>query len=388
MFGVAEYAVRILVRYGALVSAVALTALLIVAVIAFARSGFRAPLWGLCALISVVGLVALSGPASESISAFSRAWVARTHGPPTPSGQFAVGNSTIALAPLRGEGAPIEVRVWYPRDAGDAQRRFILYTPGIGGDRDQTSYLIADLASHGYVVLAYDDLSQDPAPANETPEARALREGLMSFATHQELADTVARSDARVEIQSTKAIDIINRFAAIAQNPSSPWGGQVDMERIGALGFSFGGSTAAEAALLDPRIVAVANIDGTLFGRARQEQLTIPNLLIISDYRELTHTPRAWRRSFEYVLNDQELARAHAQAALPHSEFVQIEMADHIAFADQYFNPSHFRMWLKIDPLSVHDAVRSRLSSFFGAYLPQASNDATQSAASQTVRAP
>ena len=388
MFGVAEYAVRILVRYGALVSAVVLTALLIVAIIAFARSGFRAPLWGLCALISVVGLVALSGPAAEGASAFARAWAARTQGPPTPSGQYAVGNVTIELAPPRGEDAPIEVRVWYPQDVGDAQKRFILYTPGIGGDRDQTSYLIADLASHGYVVLAYDDLSQDPAPSGETPEARALREGLMSFATRQELADTVARSDARVEIQSAKAIDIVNRFAAIAQNPSSAWGGRIDMARIGALGFSFGGATAAEAALLDPRIVAVANIDGTLFGRARREQPTIPNLLIISDYRELTHTPRAWRCSFEYVLNDQELARARAHAALPHSEFVQIEMADHIAFADQYFNPSHFRMWLKIDPLSVHDEVRSRLANFFGAYLPQASNDDAESAANQTVRAP
>lgn len=388
MFGVAEYAVRLLMRYGALVSALALTTLVIVALIALARSGFRAPVWGACALVGAIGLFLLAGAAIEGASALSRAWAARAQATPTPSGPFAISDATIQLAPLSGDGAAIEARIWFPRDAGDAQKRFILYTPGIGGDRDQTSLLVADLASQGYVVLAYDDLSQEPPPRDETREARDLREGVMTFATRQDLADTIARSDARVAIQAAKAIDITNRFAAIAQSPSSPWGGGVDLERIGAFGLSFGGATSAEAAFIDPRIVAVANIDGTLFGRANQVPLRIPNLYIISDYRELTHTPRAWRRTLEYELNDRELARARAQAALPHSEFVQIDMADHIAFADQYFDPSHFRLWLKLDPLSAHNATRSRLSRFFSAYLPLASNDAAQRAANQTAHTP
>src|SRR6185295_1906174 len=61
----------------------------------------------------------------------------------------------------------------------------------------------------------------------------------------------------------------------------------VDFDRIGFVGFSFGGAVAAEATLTEPRLKAVADLDGWHFGRSATVGVTIPYLIVNSDYATL-----------------------------------------------------------------------------------------------------
>lgn len=371
MFGLSEFAIRLMIRYGALAAFAALAVLTLVAIVMMARSGFRFPgLWSVIAMLSVIGLIMLVSPAWKGVSALGQALTAGGRARPAPSGAFSVGETTLTLAPIS-TGAPIDVRVWYPADAlVNVRRRLILYAPGSGGERDQNDILNADLASHGYVVIGFDDLAFEPAAPNETAEARALREGVFDFSSREALAATIARGDERVAIQSRKARDILDRVAAMADNPEAPWGGNLDVARVGFLGFSFGGATATETAFNDARIAAVANLDGALFGLAATQNAPVPYLLILSDMRQLTPIPRSWRRDVQWILDEREWARAREQARDPRSEVIEVRLARHAALADEYFDSSYARAWLEIDPFRAYDIVQSHVLPFFAANVP------------------
>lgn len=75
---------------------------------------------------------------------------------------------------------------------------------------------------------------------------------------------TLRIGDRKVRRQAEKALTALDRLKACA---NADWRAD-QFDRIGFFGFSLGGSTAAEAGTFDPRVVAVANLDGWLFGRA------------------------------------------------------------------------------------------------------------------------
>lgn len=385
MWSVVEFAIRLSLRFGALVGFVLLGVALVAALIAMMRLGFKPSasnaIWWGCAAIAVIGLFLTVSAAREGASHLGRAFAGLGAETPTPSGPYRVADTILSLAPLRGsEGAPIEVRVWYPDVAAPAQtRRLILHAPGIGGDRDQISYTLANLASHGYIVLAFDDMAHDPAPADETEAARFMREGPNDFSSPEGYDATLAASDTRVAVQAHKARDILDRFSAIANGADTPWHGHVDVRQVGFLGFSFGGATAAETALIDQRIAAVVNFDGALFNRAAQGPVQAPYLLIMSDMRRRLAAPDSWRRSQEYRLDDRERAAAAVQARQPHSEVMEVRFAEHAMFEDDYFKRGHLRQWLMVDPQRAYDIVQARVLPFFATYLPM--SEATADAA-------
>ena len=58
-------------------------------------------------------------------------------------------NGAFAGAPQRS----LPSAIWYPKNAS-GQYPLIVYSHGFTSSRDETKYLLAQLASHGYVVLA------------------------------------------------------------------------------------------------------------------------------------------------------------------------------------------------------------------------------------------
>jgi dienelactone hydrolase len=69
----------------------------------------------------------------------------------------------------------------------------------------------------------------------------------------------------------------LDRFEACA---NADWHARVHFDRVGFFGFSFGGATAAEAGTFDPRVVAVANLDGSLMGHAAFGALEKPYMAL------------------------------------------------------------------------------------------------------------
>ena len=64
---------------------------------------------------------------------------------------------------------------------------------------------------------------------------------------------------------------------------AEPWNKHISLERIGVLGFSFGGGVAVEMARCDSRVQAVVNLDGPVFGEAERSGVDRAYLAILAD---------------------------------------------------------------------------------------------------------
>lgn len=167
-----------------------------------------------------------------------------------------------------------ETRAAVDSSAGPAP--VLLFSPGGGLPRMLATTLVEDLVSHGYVVVTVDSTGQAPV---EFPT------GLRGPDRDLELADALSQ-------RVTDLSFVLDELHGIQQgtNPDLarrplPTGlaRLLDLDRVGAFGHSLGGFVVAEGMGSDPRILAGANLDGSVkpeIGRAALQGVDRPLLLM------------------------------------------------------------------------------------------------------------
>jgi dienelactone hydrolase len=183
-------------------------------------------------------------------------------GTPLPYMTPAAAASFGFLAPLLHPGLPAagvdwagtvtHARVGAPPRPG--RRPVLLYSPGGGDPRTLGTSLAADLASHGFVVVAVDH----PGDASEVelPGGR--------------LRSTVFRGDPRADLATWRTMTGARvadlRFVAGALPAALPadLARTLDPRRIGVYGHSAGGTAAASLLAADRRVAAAVNLEGYL----------------------------------------------------------------------------------------------------------------------------
>ena len=144
----------------------------------------------------------------------------------------------------------------------------VLYSHSLGGERSETTSLVQDLASQGYVVVTIDHVHD--------ADVVVLPDGSVAFCAVP--APTV---DADTPTQTKEIVSrvadvrfVLDQLAVInsggnpdPDRPPLPRGlrGALDLDRVGMFGQSDGGSTTAHAMHADARIKAGVNLDGTLW---------------------------------------------------------------------------------------------------------------------------
>jgi dienelactone hydrolase len=131
----------------------------------------------------------------------------------------------------------------------------LVFSPGLGSPIAYYQTLLADVASHGYVVLAI---------------AHPRHAGVVVYPDGQSVAP-IAGTDP-VEIREVHDHAVLDQRALVswlaAHGAPAPLRGRLDLGRRGAFGHSLGGSASADAALADPSVRVALNIDGQFFGLA------------------------------------------------------------------------------------------------------------------------
>ena len=170
-------------------------------------------------------------------------------------------------------------RVGAPVERTRGGRPVVLYSPGLGGNRDSSTALVEELVSRGFIVVAIDhthDSSQVEFPDGrvETSALPALTLEVLERAVAVRVADTRFVLDTLVALNAGRNPD--------AEHRRLPAGlrGAMRLSRVGMFGHSLGGATAAEAMLEDQRIKAGVNLDGTLFGPVVNAGLDRPFMLV------------------------------------------------------------------------------------------------------------
>ncbi|MFC3964523.1 alpha/beta hydrolase [Nocardia jiangsuensis] len=152
----------------------------------------------------------------------------------------------------------------------------LLFSPGHGAPRAVYTGLLTELASRGFVVLAVDH----PYEVAVTE----LADGTVAHGVPNSGSD--AEMAAQLAVRTADLSAVLDRIGTV----DSPLTGRIDTTRVAAAGHSLGGATAASASAHDQRVVAAANIDGTLYGDLPEQRLPGPYLLIDSDPARTGHS--------------------------------------------------------------------------------------------------
>jgi dienelactone hydrolase len=160
--------------------------------------------------------------------------------------------------------AQIRTRAHLDAPIAAGRHPVVLYSPGSSGLRSDSTALVENLASAGYAVVTID----------HTHESDAV-EFLGGRLVKGTFIDTGPASNTRAV--TTRVADV--RFLLDQLAARHIHG--LALAHIGMFGFSLGGATTAAAMRLDPRIVAGADLDGSLYGPVRRTGLRRPFLLMV-----------------------------------------------------------------------------------------------------------
>jgi predicted dienelactone hydrolase len=317
---------------------------------------------------------------------------------PAPTGTLATGTTTLHLVdrtrrdPLAGGRRELMVQLWYPaaRRAGrpaqymtpgtaaaleasfglprgtlaslethafagvpiaSGRHPVLVYSHGLGTIRGFNTSLLDELASRGYVVAAIDHTSD--AGLVEFPGGRIVKG----------VAPAVPTTDQNARLLATRVADVRFVLDELTRRTNAPAGllaHRLDLSRVGALGHSFGGATAAAAMLADRRIKAGADLDGKIWGPVVAKGLERPFLLVIGDSLGAHPTPD--QAAFLSHLRGKRYALRLAGGG--HFSFTDLPLfAAAVPGLDRAFDVG------TVEPERADGAVRAYVAAFFASAL-------------------
>lgn len=217
-------------------------------------------LLGILALLSLL----LTKPELPAESSQSSSWLQSGPYAVDKSEFLFVDNSRATNANRDFPGAPertLPTTIWFPEDF-DGPYPLIVHSHGFISSRIEVVYLLEQLVSYGYVVVAADfPLTSGSAPGGPNINDVSNQPGDVSF--------------------------LINSTLALAGD-DKPFSGEIDTDRIGIMGVSLGGFstslTAFHPRLREPRVKAAISIAGPSANLTKrfyeQSQVEIPFLMI------------------------------------------------------------------------------------------------------------
>lgn len=166
---------------------------------------------------------------------------------PFAPGPFAVGSTSgIAIDRAR-DDRPLPFEVSYPEAAGTESRALVVYCHASFGHGRQSLYLATHLASHGYVVAAADHTGNAAADFAERTRRRAAGEVMTA-----DQADAYLR-----KIIADRVPDLRFLLDHVLAGAGDRLPVAIDAQRVGLVGWSFGGWAVLATPEVDDRVAAV-----------------------------------------------------------------------------------------------------------------------------------
>lgn len=324
---------------------------------------------------------------------------------PQPAGCHSIGTRTFVLRDPR-RTRDLLVTLWYPAEEGkstvapymdkktaDAVAKDWKLTPDFERHVRTHARLQAHIAAAGPFPIVFLEHGSGVVPASYTVLAEALSSTGFIVVAINHIPDSLIAvfpdghevrftpywpvdADRRTQgvaigkfAEDVLVADVrfvLDRLEKMAQQDVF-WRGDLDLSRVGIVGHSMGGTTAALATKEDPRILAGVNLDGSTFpgmnGDVRPIELHKPFLFIMTEEHAANET-----RGREYAGKESN------------TYYVVIPGTDHMSFTDAHLMSSRFAREPAIDnslefgrALLATGVATSLVTEFFCKYLQNGS---------------
>jgi predicted dienelactone hydrolase len=222
---------------------------------------------------------------------------------------------------------------WSDATVSSRKPQYPLVVLRAGGGALSSDYtsIAEDLASHGYVVVSFDAPYRTVVTA--FPDGRvAIRNTQSDFdSMPYKIAEKAATQAMGIWVEDLEFV--LGRLKELnANDPAGRFEGKLDLQKIGIVGHSLGGATAAQFCHDDAQCKVGIDIDGIPFGSVVQESLHQPFFFILSDHRkESGEEAPVVQAKMESIYN-----KLPAETRWQ----VMIDGANHFSFSDQMFTKS------------------------------------------------
>ena len=233
----------------------------------------------------------------------------------------------------------------------------IIFSHGLGGMRMQNTIQMESLASEGYIALAIDhayDANITIFEDGSVADYRSAAEGELNSREFWEL---------RIPQVNTRAADVsfVLDYIENLQDKEDSFWQSFDLDRIGIMGHSFGGTTAIVASSRDMRLDGCINFDGWMVpveSSIIQTGMKIPFLFIGQPH---------WDTELNYLKLDSLISASTAPAEkliLPetkHSDFTDTPQFNSLARKVGVAGKMHHH--------ALRDTLNMRILHFFNTYV-------------------
>lgn len=198
---------------------------------------------------------------------------------------------SLLNAPVASDGVPYPV---------------LIFSHGWGGTRTQSTYLMEELASHGYVVVAIDHTYG--ALVTVFPDDRVVLQK-SDILPHDEGDEEFDLSDN--PLMSVWAADvsfILDQLSIMnVGKDENPFVGKLDLDRVGIMGHSTGGGNAVQVCWLDPRCKVGLVMDAWLMPISEEvfgDGLTQPFMFLWSEDWGSDENKERFQKIYTHLSND------------------------------------------------------------------------------------
>jgi predicted dienelactone hydrolase len=261
--------------------------------------------------------------------------------------------------------------------ASDPVFPVLLYNHGGSWTRWSATFATEWLASHGYVVVSVEHFGFNQT--NKYGDGTAFVADTLAFpaTTGNGVQDAKQAwaylGDPVFGIWKADARFALDQVEALNRDPG-PFQGRLDLTRVGAFGWSFGGALSVQLSKDDPRVVAAIDHDGQLFDDVRELGTSRPVMLVHHGVDDAAEYPEKDRAMVRDLMRETAGWDSTARIASTGDWYaVTVAGTDHGNFSD-------IALFLKqpkgrTDPRRAHEIINAYTLAFFDQYIRDKPSD-------------
>ena len=237
----------------------------------------------------------------------------------------------------------------------------IFYSPALRTGRFDNTSLMVDLASQGYVVVAVDHPYTSGAPVSLSGGRQVDRDPDEPSVTE---AGRLERATCWTTTNSADLSFILDHLTARNADPGSPFHHRLNLDSVGAMGFSLGGASAEQVLADDPRFDAGINMDGTHFGTVRDTGAPASlNILSTNHVADISKARKGEQNQDEGSIADARFQEQFHDRSTGPTWAVTIENTNHVSH-DLFSFISPALSGNTVQP-QTEETIRALVSDFF-----------------------